>query len=151
MVGPSEARFSAFPPSPKRALQHLEDLASGTRVRHRSHNPLGAMMVYTIWATLLVIATTGILMANAETKSGDHYWAAPRQQEQYVEAARAPAADLDDDEEGGREEEEGPLVEVHEAAVNFLYVLIALHLAGVFFEVRRSGREIVIAMLPRRR
>ena len=32
-----------------------------------------------------------------------------------------------------------------------LYVLIALHLAGVIFETRRSGREIVLAMLPTRR
>ena len=38
--------------------------------------------------------------------------------------------------------------EVHEIAVNLLYVLIALHLAGVAFETRRSGREVVSAMLP---
>ena len=37
---------------------------------------------------------------------------------------------------------------MHEIAVNLLYVLIALHLAGVMFETRRSGREIVGAMIP---
>ena len=37
---------------------------------------------------------------------------------------------------------------MHEIAVNLLYVLIALHLAGVIFETRRSGHEIVGAMIP---
>jgi hypothetical protein len=40
----------------------------------------------------------------------------------------------------GREGEEKPLGETHEAAVNLLYVLIVLHLGGVIFETRRSGR-----------
>ena len=53
--------------------------------------------------------------------------------------------------EGGGEREEGPLAEVHETAVNLLYVLIVLHIAGVVFETRRSGRRIVLAMLPWRR
>jgi cytochrome b len=50
-----------------------------------------------------------------------------------------------------REGEENPLGETHEAAVNLLYVLIVLHLGGVIFETRRSGRGLVLAMLPGRR
>jgi cytochrome b len=41
--------------------------------------------------------------------------------------------------------------EVHEVAVNLLYALILLHIAGVAFETRRSGRQILLAMLGRRR
>jgi cytochrome b len=52
-IGPAEARFSAFPPSPARALAHLGEIRRGEVTRHRSHNPLGAMMAYAIWATLL--------------------------------------------------------------------------------------------------
>jgi cytochrome b len=55
----------------------------------------------------------------------------------------APAY-ADEGGEGGEELFE----EMHEIAVNLLYVLIALHLAGVIFETRRSGREIVGAMIP---
>lgn len=46
LIGPAEARFSAFPPSPRRALAHIAEIRRGEVVRHRSHNPLGAMMVY---------------------------------------------------------------------------------------------------------
>jgi len=41
--------------------------------------------------------------------------------------------------------------ELHQIAVNLLYVLIVLHIAGVVFETRRSGQQVVLAMLPRRR
>ena len=44
-VGPAEARFTAFPPSPGRALAHLRDIRAGRITRHGSHNPLGALMV----------------------------------------------------------------------------------------------------------
>lgn len=61
-VGPKHARFSAFPPSPGRALRHLFDLLSGDRSIHLSHNPLGALMVYNIWLTVLAIGITGYMM-----------------------------------------------------------------------------------------
>jgi len=67
-------------------------------------------------------------------------------------AAVAEAEEGGEGEEGeeGEEgaEEEGPLGELHELAVNLLYVLIALHLMGVVFETRRSGPQIARSMLP---
>ena len=63
LVGPAEARFSAFPPSPRRAIAHMGDVLAGRRRTHPSHNPLGALMVYAIWGTLLVIIATGVAMA----------------------------------------------------------------------------------------
>lgn len=121
LIGPAEARFSAFPPSPRRALAHIAEIRRGEVVRHRSHNPLGAMMVYAIWATLLVISASGIAMSGP------------------------PPADPNAV-SGERGEE--LFEEMHEIAVNLLYVLIALHLAGVVFETRRSGREVVGSMIP---
>lgn len=50
--------------------------------------------------------------------------------------------------EEGEEGEEGPLGEIHETAANLLYLLILLHLAGVIFETRRSGRQVLVAMAP---
>ncbi|MDE2405110.1 MAG: cytochrome b/b6 domain-containing protein [Sphingomonadales bacterium] len=204
LIGPAEARFSAFPPSPRRALAHLREIASGHVTRHASHNPLGALMVYAIWTTLAVVIASGIAMAGLPTAertggresaqpamagssgAGDEEPATPgaaaspdraadEEREEREERAghtavpaprdatgqAGPARDRDaagatarDDEDGEAEEderEEGPLGEVHEAAVNLLYLLIALHLAGVIFETRRSGREIVLAMVPGRR
>ena len=53
--------------------------------------------------------------------------------------------------EKGEKGEEGPLEEIHETAANLLYVLILLHLAGVVFETRRSGKQVMVAMLPFKR
>lgn len=62
LIGPKHARFSAFPPSPARALHHLQAMLAGDRAIHLSHNPLGALMVYNIWASVLAIGVTGYMM-----------------------------------------------------------------------------------------
>lgn len=140
LVGPAEARFSAFPPSPARALAHIRDIRAGRRREERSHNPLGALMVYAIWGTLGIIIATGIAMAHLPPR-------AAQQEARRVEQTQPRAPQHE--EEG--EEKESPLGEAHETAVNLLYGLIVLHLGGVMFETRRSGRGLVLAMLPRGR
>lgn len=62
LVGPRHARFTAFPPNPVAALRHIRDTLRARTVLHLSHNPLGALMVYNIWATVLVLCATGIMM-----------------------------------------------------------------------------------------
>lgn len=62
LIGPPYARFSAFPPSVRSALAHLAGLLRGKRALHLSHNPLGALMAYNLWASLVAICVTGILM-----------------------------------------------------------------------------------------
>lgn len=151
LIGPAEARFTAFPPSPRRAVAHIRDIAAGEKREHRSHNPLGALMVYAIWSCLIVIIASGIAMAGlpGTTTAGAG-----------VPAAGRPAAmsgeehdDEGDEREGDARGEAGSEVaeELHEMAVNLLYMLILLHIAGVLFESRRSGRQLVLAMLPGRR
>jgi cytochrome b len=151
LIGPKQARFTSFPPSPSRAIAHVKDIIAGRNTPHASHNPLGALMVYAVWGTLAVIIGSGIAMAGLPGSQAQH--------ERTVATAGAPASGalISDDEEEehagggtGGEREEGPLTEVHEVAVNLLYALILLHLAGVAFETRRSGRQIVLAMLGRR-
>jgi cytochrome b len=62
VVGPRTARFTSFPPDPRAALSHLSSLTSRARTVHLSHNPLGALMAYNLWATLLALCVTGIMM-----------------------------------------------------------------------------------------
>ena len=159
LIGPAQARFSAFPPSPGRAIAHIGEIKNGEPTQHHSHNPLGALMVYAIWATLLVVIGSGIAMsgpppADPSAVSGEAGEGGGNEEEEGEEHAAlgnlliAPAyAD-----EGGEGEKEGEgeelFEEMHEIAVNLLYLLIALHLAGVVFETRRSGREVVGAMIP---
>ncbi|PWE34303.1 cytochrome B [Maritimibacter sp. 55A14] len=67
-AGPAQARFSAFPPSLSAALAHLGDMARGIVRPHRSHNPLGALMVYNLLACMLALGATGWMMTT------DMFW-----------------------------------------------------------------------------
>jgi cytochrome b len=157
LIGPAQARFSAFPPSPGRAIAHIGEIKNGGSTQHHSHNPLGALMVYAIWAILLVVIGSGIAMsgpppADPSAVSGEAGEGGEEKEgEEHASLGNlliAPAYA----EEGGEEEIGGEgkelFEEIHEIAVNLLYLLIALHLAGVVFETRRSGREVVGAMIP---
>jgi cytochrome b len=144
LVGPVEARFTAFWPTPSKAIAHLREIREGKVTHHRSHNPLGALMVYAIWGCLLTIIATGIAMAgpspwDRETEAAD-------QRTTTVSTPRHEDESEEEHEEG--EKEEGVLGELHETASNLLYLLIMLHLAGVIFETRRSGRQVLVAMAP---
>lgn len=156
LIGPREARFASFPPSPAQAMRHVSEIRRGEIVRHASHNPLGALMVYAIWTCLAAIIATGIAISGPPPAN-------PNLSGEWEEHAHetSPQSGSDDEEEEnegqerrwlgeGEEDREGDELfeEAHEVAVNLLYVLIALHLLGVMFETRRSGREIVGAMLP---
>jgi len=148
LIGPAEARFSAFPPSLRRAVGHLRDIRVGRKEIHRSHNPLGALMVYAIWCVLGLIIASGIAMAGPP--SGALSGSADQAGEVSRHLIAEQGDDEDDDEVKGAEGSESTWEEVHETSVNLLYILIALHIAGTVFETRRSGREILLAMLPGR-
>lgn len=165
LTGPSEARFSAFPPSPSRALAHISEIRRGEVARHKSHNPLGALMVYAIWAMLGVIIASGIALSGPPPADPSANRAHHEGEEQLAGAVALAAhnvveveveveGDASEDRAHGMAEEadegeENIMVEVHEVAVNLLYLLIALHIAGVVFETRRAGRETIDAMIPR--
>jgi cytochrome b len=62
LIGSSHARFSAFPPNPVAAIRHLVALSRGDKTVHLSHNPIGALMAYNIWLTVLLLGITGYMM-----------------------------------------------------------------------------------------
>ena len=64
VVGFGAARLSAFPPSLGAARVHAQALLAGRAAAHMSHNPLGTLMVYNVWATLALISVTGIMMGS---------------------------------------------------------------------------------------
>ena len=61
-IGPRHARFSAFPPSPARAIRYVRAVIGGDKTVHLSHNPLGALMAYNLWLTVIVLGVTGYMM-----------------------------------------------------------------------------------------
>jgi cytochrome b len=155
VVGPAEARFSAFPPSPRRAIAHMGDVLAGRRRAHPSHNPLGALMVYAIWGTLMVVIGTGVAMAGLPmTQAPGHPAARTGAPLQTMPDEPEGSEGDDEDREAGAQREagggrdEGIAEEVHEMAANLLYLLILLHIAGVAFESRRHRTNLALAMLP---
>lgn len=144
VIGTRAARFSAFPPSPSRALAHIRAIRAGEHETHVSHNPLGALMAYAIWACVSVIVASGIAMAGAPPAIEPGTSAA---QLMYSEAGEHESGEGEEGEEGSDGAGE-VFEEVHEVAVNLLYVLILLHIGGVAFETARSGRRTILAMLP---
>jgi cytochrome b len=81
VIGTAPARFSAFPPDPAAALAHLRDVVAGRARPHLSHNPLGALMVYALWACLAVTVLSGVMMES------DAFWGS-----ESVEALHEAAA-----------------------------------------------------------
>lgn len=146
-VGPTSARFSSFPPSPRRAMAHLGDIVANRKEKYISHNPLGALMAYAVWACLGVIIASGIAMAGPPPTV--EYPVSLREivQEDEHEFEGYHEERYEEDESYENEAEE-VFEEVHEAAVNFLYLLIFLHIVGVTFETMRSGKRTVASILP---
>lgn len=155
LVGSPEARFKAFPPSLRRAGAHVLEISRGEKTKHRSHNPLGALMVYALWATLAVVISTGVAMSGLPGAS------TPVAEAASNVSPSPPAVEEEGEEDEAHESHEaqgetGPfpgidedvMEEIHEVAANLLFVLAGLHLLGVAFETRRSGLKVVTAMLP---
>ena len=67
-VGSRHARFSDFPPSPAGAMRQLGEMTGSGRTVHVGHTPLGALMIYNLLVTLIVIGVSGWLMTT------DMFW-----------------------------------------------------------------------------
>jgi cytochrome b len=142
VLGPYEARFSAFPPNPAAAIRHLGALVAGRAREHRSHNPAGAMMAYALWASLAAVTLTGLIMTGGATP---------------MEVAREKAAVASGDWSAlikkGESSEEGDNTlrhtaeEIHEVAANLMLLFAVLHVAGVVVEGRALRRNLVAPML----
>lgn len=66
LIGTKHARFLAFPPNPVAALRHFQAMFTSDKTVHLSHNPLGALMVYNIWATVILLGITGYMMGTVQ-------------------------------------------------------------------------------------
>lgn len=62
LIGTRHARFADFPPSMSASLGQVEEMATGRKHIHKGHSPLGALMIYNLLLTLIVIGATGYMM-----------------------------------------------------------------------------------------
>lgn len=61
-IGTQYARFKSFPPSISGAVEQLSEIALRRNRIHLGHTPLGALMIYNLLASLLVLTLSGFLM-----------------------------------------------------------------------------------------
>jgi cytochrome b len=143
VLGPVEARFSAFPPNPVAALRHMGQLLTGRVDHYPSHNPAGALMVYAFWAALTLVIVTGLYLTGGATPmrvAADQAAVASGDWSALIKESDGESSDED---KGLRHTAE----EVHDVAANLLLLLAALHVAGVLVESRAMRRNLVKPMV----
>ena len=62
LIGTKYARFTSFPPSLPGAIGQVREMFAGEKRVHIGHTPLGALMIYNLLASMLVIGVSGFLM-----------------------------------------------------------------------------------------
>ncbi|MEO2039974.1 MAG: cytochrome b/b6 domain-containing protein [Martelella sp.] len=141
VIGPREARFTAFLPDPRAAVSHLFSLLRGKPKEYPSHNPAGTIMVYALWACLASVIATGLLLTDAKTPiTIANERAAVEQGDWSVLAG--------DDEGEEPAEGSGEIVkEIHETAANLMLILALVHVAGVAAESYALRRNLVRPMI----
>src|SRR6185503_1245273 len=121
-LGSTHARFADFAFGPRAVLAHVRGLITSSAGRHLGHNPLGAIMVFTLLLVLATIVGTGIVALGGMFKQGP--LAA------FVSFAT------------GRW-----WLGVHNALAVLSLTMIAMHVAGVAFESRRGRENLIGAMI----
>ncbi len=119
-VGTPHARFADFVRGPKVVLEALKAMARGTPTHTVGHNPVGALMVLALLGTLLVTASTGVLLALGPD------WEGP-----LMLSKRALHL----------------VKELHEGAAEALPVLVVLHVAGVLLSSVLERQNLPLGMV----
>ncbi len=83
-IGPVNARFARFVPTPERVSRHWHELRRGQGDPLGGHNPLGGAMVILLMALILGLGTTGFMMEEV-----DRFWG-----EEWVEELHELLANL---------------------------------------------------------
>ncbi|WP_319519192.1 cytochrome b/b6 domain-containing protein [uncultured Martelella sp.] len=143
LLGPREARFSAFPPDPRAAIAHLISVIRGKPREYSSHNPAGAMMVYALWAMLAIVIATGLIMTDAKSPI-----TIAEERAAVAQGDWSALVNTASEGDSGNSLSQSDIVkDVHEAAANLMLILALIHVAGVVVESRALRRNLVRPMI----
>ena len=117
-IGPVHARFTSFVPTPNRQKKYLQGKTAGGL----GHNPLGALSVIGLLVVLAVQAGTGLFADDEIAFQGPLSKYVPN----FVVELMSKA---------------------HEINHTFIYCLIALHLAAIFFYQKVKGEDLIRPMI----
>ncbi len=71
VIGPREARFSAFVRRPAVVIGYLKDIAAGRERRFLGHNPAGGAMIVALILAIIAQASMGYLLTTDAFFGGD--------------------------------------------------------------------------------
>ncbi len=124
VVGPRHARFSDFIYSPATVIGYLRDLRKKSAIRYLGHSPAGGAMVIVLMVVVLLNVVTGLATYGAEEHAGP------------LAAYFADSGHFT----------RNLLEEVHETLASALWLVIALHVAGVIYSSFVHRENLVPAM-----
>jgi cytochrome b len=124
-------------------------MLAGNPKRYLGHNPAGGVMVFALLATLSVVTFSGLKLYAVEEGKG------PLAENISIALTSQAYADSDehDDHEGREHDEEDEdeaeefWEDIHEGAVNFMLLLIILHVVGVVVASRLHNESLIKAMI----
>ncbi len=119
-VGSKHARFADFVRSPRVVLAELREMIRGKAGHVTGHNPVGAVMVVVLLATLFAVALTGIVISQGPEWNGPLLMS--------KDTAHA-------------------VKELHEALAAALPVLIVFHVAGVLLSSFLEKQNLIAGMV----
>lgn len=114
-IGSRHARFSDFFPTPARLKAHWQHIRHRQPDPHPGHNPLGALMMFALWAVVLALGVTGYLMGT------DRFWGDEGLETLHGTLANALI----------------PLIALHVGAAILMSVLTRVNLVGAMITGRK--------------
>jgi len=120
------SRFNSFPLSIKDSVEYLLSIIRTQPKTFTGHNPLGAWMIVVLLTTLVFLVLTGLVVLGGQENLGP-----------LASAVNFSIGEMFED--------------IHEILAGILIVLICIHLAGVFIDVRVFRHPVVKAMITGRK
>jgi len=143
VVGTRHARFSNFIYSPQTVINYLKSLFTSNPKHYLGHNPAGGAMVIIMILTLTLASWSGLKAYETEGKG-------PLAAEISV-VTPAVADDWYEEEHGNHREGDEFWEEIHKFIVNFMLLLVFIHLGGVLVSSALHKENLVRAMITGRK
>jgi cytochrome b len=126
IIGTRNARFLTFVKSRRIVMRHLRNMLSMKAPHYLGHNPVAAVMVVALLASISLVVFSGMVLIAAEGQGP---------------LAGTLFAGVNDD----------AMEEIHEFFANFTLLLVFLHVGGVVVSSFLEGENLVKAMITGRK